>query len=167
MNGHPSEIAIREATVDDLPAIVQMLADDSLGATRERAEDPLPATYYEAFSAIERDANSVVVVAELNGRVVGTLQLTRIPNLSFQGSWRGAIEAVRVHRDARGRRIGHRLVEWAIESAHRQGCRLVQLTSNRQRDDAIRFYESLGFVHSHAGMKLDLSTRRPGDDDST
>lgn len=154
--GQESELRVRAAATADLPHIVRMLADDALGASRERVESPLPLGYQVALDAIEQDPNSVVVVAELEGVVVGTLQLTFIPNLSYQGSWRAAIEAVRVDRAARGRRIGHRLMEWAIEQARTRGCRLVQLTSNRQRADAVRFYESLGFVHSHAGLKLDL-----------
>lgn len=149
-------LVIRRARRDDLPAIVHLLADDRLGATREADVDPLPASYAEAFEAIDHDPNHVLAVAEAGGRVVGVLQLTFLPYLTYQGSWRALIEGVRVASDQRSSGIGRQLIEWAIERARTQGCRIVQLTSDKTRVDAIRFYERLGFVASHEGMKLRL-----------
>jgi GNAT superfamily N-acetyltransferase len=140
----------------DLPDIVRMLADDMLGAKREEYASPLPESYYAAFEAIVRDPNNELVVGELDERVVAVLQLTCIPNLSRRGSWRALIEGVRVDSSVRSGGVGRRLVEWAIARAREKGCRLVQLTSDKRRRDAIRFYESLGFVASHEGMKLEL-----------
>jgi GNAT superfamily N-acetyltransferase len=140
----------------DLPDIVRMLADDMLGAKREEYASPLPESYCAAFEAIVRDPNNELVVGELDERVVAVLQLTCIPNLSRRGSWRALIEGVRVDSSVRSGGVGRRLVEWAIARAREKGCRLVQLTSDKRRRDAIRFYESLGFVASHEGMKLEL-----------
>ena len=133
-----------------------MLADDALGAKRERFETPLPATYLAAFAEIDRDANNELVVACLGEAVVGVLQLTFIPYLTHQGSRRALIEGVRVASAHRGTGLGTRLFEWAIERARERGCRMVQLTTDKSRPDAKRFYEALGFVASHEGMKLVL-----------
>jgi GNAT superfamily N-acetyltransferase len=149
-------IRYRRATVDDVPAIVQMLADDTLGATRERATSPLPQSYYDAFTAIDRDPNIELIVAESNGQVVGTVQLTYMPGLSRQGMWRALIEAVRVAATERGKGIGAAMIQETIARARQRGCGLVQLTSDRSREDAKRFYERLGFKHTHTGMKLSL-----------
>lgn len=151
-------ITIRRATRSDLPSIVRLLADDPLGSRREAYRDPLPQSYTAAFQAIDSDPRQELVVVEHDGRVIGTLQLTFIPGLSFQGGTRAQIEAVRVDREFRGHGIGGRLFEWAIARAREQGCRLVQLTTNASRADARRFYERLGFVASHVGMKLDLES---------
>lgn len=152
------DLKIRNATPGDLPRIVELLADDPLGAQREACVSPLPASYREAFAEIDRDPNNeLVVVEDQAGRVIGVLQLTFIPYLTYKGSWRALIEGVRVARDHRSRGIGRRLFAWAIERARERGCRLVQLTSDKTRPDAIRFYESLGFVASHEGMKLHLA----------
>lgn len=147
---------LRSAKRDDVPAIVAMLADDPLGAVREDASDPLPHSYWDAFEAIDGDPNQVVLVADREGDVVGTLQMSFIPNLSRRGAWRAQIEGVRVSRSARGGGIGERMVLWCIERARERGCLLVQLTTDKQRPDAIRFYERLGFLASHEGMKLSL-----------
>ncbi|HWA39651.1 MAG TPA: GNAT family N-acetyltransferase [Burkholderiales bacterium] len=147
---------IRRAARSDVPALVALLADDVLGAQRERNEDPVPRCYYEAFDAIAADANHELLVAEVEGRIVATLQLTFLPGLSRQGLWRAQIEGVRVSSRERGRRIGELLVRHAIERAREEGCGLVQLTSDKRRKDAVRFYERLGFVASHEGMKLAL-----------
>ena len=117
---------------------------------------PLPGTYFTAFEAIDADANHELVVVEAEGRVIAVLQLTFIPYLTYQGSWRALIEGVRVAADRRSGGIGRRLIRWCIERARQRGCRMVQLTSNKSRADAIRFYESLGFVASHEGLKLHL-----------
>ncbi len=153
-----AELVFRAARASDLPAIVGLLADDPLGAQREAFTDPLPAAYGEAFAAIAADPNNDLLVAQAGATVVAVLQLTYIPYLTHQGSWRALIEGVRVAADWRSRGLGARLFEVAIERARRRGCRLLQLTTDRRRPDARRFYERLGFVASHEGMKLDLST---------
>ena len=152
----PTSLTIRPARREDLPAIVAMLADDPLGATRERLEDPLPTCYTEAFAAMESDPNNRLLVAELSGQVVGCLQLTFIPGLARQGTERAQIEGVRVAASQRGQGLGRQLFVQAIERARQRGCGLVQLTTDKSRPEAHRFYESLGFVASHEGMKLKL-----------
>ncbi|AUH41942.1 GNAT family N-acetyltransferase [Streptomyces sp. CMB-StM0423] len=146
-----TDLAIRHATAADVPAIVAMLADDPLGATRETPDDPAP--YEDAFVRIDADPGQHLVVAERDGRVVGTVQLTVIPGLSRRGATRALIEAVRVHREERGGGLGTQLIEWAVEEARRRGCAVVQLTSDATRTDAHRFYERLGFAASHVGFK--------------
>lgn len=149
-------LTFRPALPADLPSIVEMLADDPLGATRERFESPLPVGYRTAFEAIESDPNNELIVAVRAGGVVGVLQLTFIPYLTYQGSWRALVEGVRVASSARSGGIGRAMVEWAIERSKDRGCALIQLTTDKSRPDAFRFYESLGFVPSHHGMKLRL-----------
>ena len=151
----------RQATAEDLPSIVEMLADDPLGAQGERFEQPLPASYHQAFAAIAADPNNELVVACLQAepqQVLGVLQLTFIPYLTHQGSWRALIEGVRVSRNCRGQGVGQALFVWAIERAQARGCSLVQLTTDKSRPDALRFYQRLGFVASHEGLKLKLSS---------
>lgn len=133
---------------------MRLLADDPLGAKRERFEIPLPDSYLRAFEAIDADPNNELVVACLGAEVVGVLQLTFIPYLTYQGGWRALIEAVRVDSRQRSRGLGKTMFEWAIARARERGCHLVQLTTDKARADAKRFYESLGFVASHEGMKL-------------
>ncbi len=149
-----TDITMRRATRDDLPDVVAMLADDHLGAQRESPDDLTP--YEAAFAHIADDPNQHLMVAERGGAVVGTLQLTVIPGLSRKGSTRSLIEAVRVHADARGTGLGTQLIEWAVAESRRQGCVLVQLTSDATRIDAHRFYERLGFEASHLGFKMPL-----------
>ncbi|WP_128377494.1 GNAT family N-acetyltransferase [Streptomyces cavernae] len=148
------DLEIRAAAPDDLPAIVEMLADDPLGAQRESPDDLTP--YRGALERLADDPNQHLVVAVREGRVVGTLQLTIIPGLSRRGATRSIIEGVRVHADERGSGLGTLFIEWAIDESRRQGCQLVQLTSDATRTDAHRFYERLGFVASHVGFKLQL-----------
>ena len=148
--------AMRRARLDDVPAIVRLLADDPLGATRERNQTPLPDSYRRAFEAIDRDANQELVVACSGDRVIGVLQLTFMPSLTYQGGWRAQIEGVRVDAGIRSQGLGRTLFEWAIRRARERGCHMVQLTTDKRRPDARRFYESLGFVASHEGMKLTL-----------
>jgi len=148
------DLEIRPAALDDLPAIVGMLADDPLGAQRESPDDLAP--YASALERLSSDPNQHLVVATREGRVVGTLQLTVIPGLSRRGATRSIIEGVRIHADERGSGLGTRLIEWAIEESRRQNCQLVQLTSDKTRIDAHRFYERLGFTASHVGFKLAL-----------
>ena len=147
----------RRALRTDLDRIVQLLADDPLGRKRENVSIPLSMSYERAFEAIAEDINNELVVAEQEGSIIGVLQLTFIPYLTHQGSWRALIEGVRVAADRRGSGVGKRMLIWAINRAQQRGCRLVQLTSDKSRPDAIRFYQSLGFVASHEGMKLHLA----------
>ena len=146
---------IRPATEADLAAIARLLQDDRLGVERERAEDLRP--YREAFREIAADARHLVLVLELDGAVAGVLQLSFLRSLTYRGGLRAQIEGVRIDARYRGAGLGGRLIGAAIERARAQGCHLVQLTTDRQRPDARRFYERLGFVDSHHGMKLDLT----------
>ncbi|ERJ20051.1 phosphinothricin acetyltransferase protein [Salinisphaera shabanensis E1L3A] len=147
----------RTARAEDLDALVQLLADDALGATRECPSYPLPTSYNRAFAAIDADANNELIVAEQDGEIAGMLQLTYIPYLTYRGSWRALVEGVRVADSRRGQGLGRKLFEWAIERSRERGCRLIQLTTDKQRPDALRFYESLGFVASHEGLKRTLA----------
>ena len=149
-------LVFRDAVRDDLPRIIALLANDPLGSKRERLADPLPDCYHRAFDAIAADPNNRVIVVEHDGKIIGTLQLTFIPNLTYAGGIRAQIEGVRVDDAYRSRQVGRRLFEWAIEEARRHGCHMVQLTADKTRPDAHRFYESLGFTASHLGMKLHL-----------
>ena len=149
-----SEITIRPARRDDVPAIIAMLADDHLGRARERLEDPLPSLYHDAFVRVSGDPNIRLVVAEEGGRVVGCLQLCILPGLSSQGASRGLIEDVRVASHLRGQGIGEQLVQWAVAEARSRGCKLIELLTHSSRVDAQRFYERLGFARSHVGMTL-------------
>ncbi|MFF5310031.1 GNAT family N-acetyltransferase [Streptomyces massasporeus] len=148
------DLEIRAAIADDVPAIVGMLADDPLGAQRESPDDLAP--YLSALERLSADPNQRLVVAVREGRVVGTLQLTIVPGLSRRGATRSIVEGVRIHADERGSGLGTELIEWAIEESRGQGCQLVQLTSDKTRADAHRFYERLGFTASHTGFKLQL-----------
>ena len=150
-------VTIRTADREDVPALVRMLADDELGRQREDASDPLPESYYDAFRAIDVDPNNEILVACLDGRIVASLQLTYTPSLSYRGSWRATVESVRTTAELRGQGIGSALMHAAIARARARGCGLVQLTTNKVRDDARRFYERLGFAATHEGMKLPLS----------
>ena len=143
---------LREARREDVPEIVALLADDAIGAGREGPAD----AYCAAFELIAADPGNRLLVAEAAGRIVGTLQLTMIPGLSRHGMLRAQIEGVRVGADQRGQGLGRRMIERAIDLAREQGCGLVQLTSDKRRPDAIRFYESLGFTASHEGLKISL-----------
>ncbi|CAL9482008.1 N-acetyltransferase family protein [Streptomyces sp. enrichment culture] len=148
------DLEIRPATTDDVPAIVAMLADDPLGAQRESPDDLTP--YLTAMERLRADPNQHLVVAVRDERVVGTLQLTIIPGLSRRGTTRSVIEGVRIHADERGGGLGSLMMEWAIDTSRREGCHLVQLTSDNTRTDAHRFYARLGFTASHLGFKLAL-----------
>ena len=149
-------IQLRNAIVDDLPAIVRMLADDFLGGTREKPEATVSETYLRAFREIENDPNNELIVAELDGNIVGTFQLTFTPSLSFQGGKRCTVESVRVDSSLRGHGIGREMMLWAIERAKEKGCISMQLTTHKERENAHRFYEKLGFEMTHLGMKLKL-----------
>jgi GNAT superfamily N-acetyltransferase len=155
-------VIFRDARREDVPVIVAMLADDFLGADREPAHQAdgggadVDNAYFTAFDQIESDPRNRLIVAELDGRVAGTLQLTLLPGLSRHGMLRAQIEAVRVAAWTRGRGLGRQMIAWTVDEARRAGCGLVQLTSDKRRVDAIRFYESLGFEPSHEGLKLSL-----------
>jgi GNAT superfamily N-acetyltransferase len=179
-------ISFRQAAREDLPEIVRMLADDFLGATRERYETPLPESYVKAFEEIDADKNNELIVAVLSeppavaggldadsqdadaypsatadgsdkdGAIVGTLQITFTPSISFQGGKRATVESVRVDEKYRGRGIGKELMLWAINRAKEENCFALQLTTNAERKEAHRFYERLGFDGSHLGMKIYL-----------
>ena len=158
-------VMLREALPGDLPEIVALLAADQLGAHREAAGDLEP--YRAAFDAITADPAHLLLVAHDSSRVVATMQLSFIPGLARRGAWRAQIEAVRVHEDVRGGGLGGWMIEWAIDEARRRGCALVQLTTDKRRTDAHRFYERLGFVASHEGMKLVLWTSQSSHAGST
>jgi ribosomal protein S18 acetylase RimI-like enzyme len=148
-------IIVRPAGRGDVLAIVTMLADDALGRGRERIEDPLPQSYFDAFEAVSRDPNIQLMVADNGeGRVVGCLQLCILPGLSSQGASRALIEDVRVASEVRSRGIGELLVQWAVTEAKARGCKLVELLTHHTRVDAQRFYKRLGFADSHVGMTL-------------
>ncbi|MFK7810448.1 MAG: N-acetyltransferase family protein [Saprospiraceae bacterium] len=145
----------RKATKSDLRAIVQMLADDKLGQLREDFQEPLPKQYFDAFENIDSDPNQNLMVIENDEKeVVGTLQLSFIPYLTYQGGIRAQIEAVRIRKDYRGKGLGEKVFKWAIKTAAEKGAHLLQLTTDKKRPEAIRFYQKLGFVDSHEGMKL-------------
>lgn len=148
-------LRFRAARREDVPVIVQLLAQDKLGRLREDYRDPLPDIYFQAFDAIERDANQeLIVVEDEAGTTIGTLQLSFLPYLTYRGGVRAQIEAVRIREDQRGRGIGERLFRWAIDRARERGAHLLQLTTDKRRPEAVRFYEKLGFEASHEGMKL-------------
>jgi GNAT superfamily N-acetyltransferase len=151
-----SETGFRLAGRADVPAIVALIADDQLGAVRETVGEEVDAAYWRAFEAIDADPNNELVVAEADGEVVGTCQLTFTPSLSRRGGLRMTVEAVRVRADQRGRGTGAAMMTWALGRAREHGCTLVQLTTDKRRTDAQRFYARLGFTASHEGMKLHL-----------
>jgi len=151
------QITFRAAEDADLPAVVSLLADDDLGQLREDPRLPLAQEYREAFQAIKADPNQLLVVAvDGAGVVVGTLQVSFIPGIARVGAWRGQIEAVRIAKKHRSSGLGQRMFEWAISQCRSRGCNLVQLTTDKARPDAQRFYEKLDFVPSHVGYKLKL-----------
>jgi len=150
------QLKFRQAKREDLAEIVRMLADDFLGTTRERYEKSLPESYIKAFEEIDADKNNELIVAEKDGEIIGTLQITFTPSISFQGGKRATVESVRVDEKYRGQGIGKELMRWAIERARKENCVAMQLTTNAERTDAHRFYENLGFRASHTGMKLYL-----------
>jgi len=145
----------REANRNDVFEIVKMIAHDKLGQLREDFRDPLPNKYYVAFDNIKNDNNQELVVLENNeGEIIGTLQLSFIQYLTYQGGIRAQIEAVRIREDQRGKGIGEKMFTWAIERAKERKAHLIQLTTDKERPDALRFYEKLGFQATHEGMKL-------------
>lgn len=154
-------VQFRCAMREDLPEIVRLLADDPLGSEREIVALKLPTRYEGAFEAIDQDPNNELVVATIDEAIVGVLQLTYIPYLTYGGSSRALIEGVRVDRKFRSQGIGRKFMAWAIERSRLRGCHLIQLTSDKKRPEAIRFYKKLGFVSSHEGFKLRLLSYAP------
>ena len=147
----------RKATQEDLVAIIEMIANDMLGQMRERLEDPLPKEYYSAFERINRDKNQELIVLENSqGEVVATFQLSFLQYLTYVGGIRCLVENVHVREDQTGKGIGKRMFQWIIERAKEKNVHLIQLTSNKLRPNAIRFYESIGFKATHEGFKLHL-----------
>ncbi|MEM7258197.1 MAG: GNAT family N-acetyltransferase [Pseudomonadota bacterium] len=152
-----SGVVFRPAVESDLPALIDMLASDPLGAQREQVQSPVNPAYVAAFKTIAADAANELIVADLSQQVVAMLQVTTVQYLTHCGSRRATIEGVRVKEDFRGSGLGERLLEHAIESARSHGCHIVQLTCDKLRPDAIRFYQRMGFVATHEGMKLKLN----------
>ena len=149
-------LKFREAIESDITALVALLADDELGANREDLSVPLNHRYGDAFQSIDKDSNNELTVVESDGELVGMLQLTFIPYLTHTGSWRCLIEGVRIAKTHRGRGLGAQFINWAINRARQRNCSIVQLTSDKQRPGALRFYESLGFEATHEGFKLKI-----------
>jgi GNAT superfamily N-acetyltransferase len=148
-------MTFRNATQNDLPQIVEMIADDELGKTRENYQSPLPAEYLKAFKNIDADPNQELIVVENEkAEIIGTLQLSFIQYLTYRGGIRAQIEAVRIRKDLRGQGVGKTMFNWAIHRAKEHGAHLLQLTTDKQRPKAIKFYKDLGFRASHAGMKI-------------
>ncbi len=145
----------RKAEHKDVFHIVQMIANDKLGQLREDFKDPLPSKYYDAFSNIDKDPNQELIVVENESKeVIGVFQLTFIQYLTYQGGIRAQIEGVRIRENERGKGIGEQMFNWAIDHAKKRGAHLLQLTTDKKRPEALKFYEKLGFVASHEGMKL-------------
>ncbi len=145
----------RKATLNDISKIVEMIADDKLGKQRENFQNPLPENYLNAFEKIDADQNQELIVIENdNLEIIGTLQLTFIQYLTYQGGIRAQIEAVRIRKDHRGLGLGKTLFKWAIERAKSRHAHVLQLTTDKKRPEAIKFYEDLGFIATHEGMKM-------------
>lgn len=150
-------MTFREARKPDVPEIVKLLAEDTIGKVREQYTDPLPQYYYDAFDRIAANENEMLLVVENDdGEVVGTLQLTFLQHLSYRGRLRAQIESVRIREDSRNKGLGQQMIEWAIRLAKDRNAHVVQLASDKKRRDAIRFYERIGFKPTHEGMKLYL-----------
>ena len=159
MNNSPATPIFRDARPGEVPAIVALLANDALGQTREAyaTADSIDPAYLSAFDAIEQDPNNRLIVAVLEDEVAGCMQLTMIPHLTFKGGTRLQIEGVRVKEAFRSRKVGAAMIDWAITAARAEGCHLIQLTCNRERADARRFYEGRGFEPTHVGYKRYLT----------
>ena len=150
------QLSFNEAQVIDIPALVKLLADDTLGNKREDSSEPINDAYHQAFKHINADPNNELIVVKTDQKIIGMLQLTFIPYLTHTGSWRCLIEGVRIHSDYREKGLGSEFFKWAIDRAKTRNCKLMQLTSDKKRPDAIRFYEKLGFSATHEGFKLKL-----------
>jgi N-acetylglutamate synthase-like GNAT family acetyltransferase len=151
-----TSLIFRKAEQNDLQDIIHLLADDELGKQREKPSEGIPPSYQRAFERIKADPNQFLMVLEKNGAIVGTCHLTLMPSLTFQGSLRMNIEAVRIAASCRGQGLGEKMILQAIELARKEDCQMIQLTANKQRLEAKRFYEKLGFKATHEGMKIYL-----------
>lgn len=150
-------VQVRRAVRSDLPRIIALLADDELGRGRDDPTEPLDARYTVAFEHIDRSENHLMLVLQDGEMIAGYLQISFLPGLSHHGAWRGNLEAVRISSDRRGRGLGTVLLDHAIAECRKRDCRLVQLTAHKTRADAKRFYERLGFVATHEGLRLSLA----------
>lgn len=157
MDKNSSMLSFRDARQEDISAIVSLLAHDDLGKTRERDDGAHDAAYRSAFDAIDQDPRNRLIVADLDGRVVGCMQVTEIPHMTFCGGKRLQVEGVRIDHQFRSKDLGGQMMRWAIHFGRETRCHLVQLTTNKTREDAQRFYEKSGFIPSHIGYKYDLS----------
>ncbi|VVT13716.1 Ribosomal protein S18 acetylase RimI [Sphingomonas sp. EC-HK361] len=151
-----TRLTIRDAHRTEVAAIVRLLHDDENGRLREDPSEPLDPRYLAAFDAIAEDPNQQLILATLDGEPAGTMQLSYLPGLAFRGAWRCMIESVRIASHLRNQRLGEELIGWALDRARQRGCFMVQLTSQKDRTGAHRFYERLGFTQSHAGFKIRL-----------
>ena len=149
-------LKFREATESELPHLIELLASDPIGKSRETVQSPPLIAYQNAFKAIVRSEHNELIVADFCDSIIGMMQLTYIPYLTHKGSWRCLIEGVRIDKQYRGKGYGRQMFSWAIERAKQKHCRMVQLTSDKQRSEALAFYRSLGFIDSHEGFKLKL-----------
>jgi GNAT superfamily N-acetyltransferase len=145
---------MRKANHSDVPEMVRLLADDALGASREKHNETVMSSYYSAFDIINADTNNFLMIAELDGKIVGTMQLTFTTYMTYQGGKRAQIEGVRIDKGVRGQGIGKAMIEWAIKKAQEEGCHVIQLTTDKRRPEALEFYLRLGFIASHEGLKL-------------
>ena len=152
MKSSLSTFTLRKAKLEDVPDIVALLAEDVLGQARE-TKPVAGDCYYQAFDAINADVHQELLVVEDHQQIIATLQLTFIPNMTLQGAWRCQVEGVRVKNTYRGQSVGRWLFEQVFERSKARGCHLVQLTTNKSRTEAAKFYESLGFEASHVGFK--------------
>lgn len=151
-----SDLIIRPAQASDLPIILSLIDGGAAAPSQLTPSDPSDPEYLRAFKSIETDANNTLVVGEIDGEVVCTTQLTFIPGISRKGAWRAMCESVHVRADQRGKGTGGKLMRWAIAQSRERGCNIIQLTSDKRRSNAHRFYENLGFTRSHEGFKLFL-----------
>jgi GNAT superfamily N-acetyltransferase len=149
-------LTYRNATPADLAFIIALIVEDSVIATGDDPADAAHADYVNALAAIDADPNQELIVVEENGTPVGCFQLSYLPGLMRRGQWRGQIEVVHVAESHRNRGIGAQMMRWAVERCRENNCSMVQLTSNKKRADAHRFYERLGFLKTHEGFKLYL-----------
>ncbi len=151
-----NKINIRIAKKEDLQAIVKLIADDDIVGSREIYSEPLNEIYIKAFDTIDKDSNNELIIAESESKILGTLQITYIPYIINKGQYRALIEAVMISQESTGMGIGTKMMKWAIQLAKDKKCCIVQLTTNKKRLDAHRFYERLGLKSTHEGMKLEL-----------
>ncbi|WP_119344574.1 GNAT family N-acetyltransferase [Facilibium subflavum] len=154
-----NNVTHRKAQIGDFSQIIKLLADDKLGCTREQAGSEVAQEYLDAFAKIDSDSNQYLMVLENDGEVIGTCPLTLMPSLTFLGSTCLQIEAVRVNSSIRGQNLGQQMIEVVINWGFDHGATILQLTTNKERTDALRFYEKLGFKASHEGVKLYLEQK--------